>query len=152
MNPKKLDSIIDRAESLSSKSGKKLTSTRRQVLTAMLKSEKALSAYELAEQVKQEFDRSIPTMSVYRILDVLMEAKLVHKMSIVNKYIACSHITCDHKHMFARFLVCNKCHKVKELMTKGTTVKTLQGNIEESGFQLLNRQLELNCLCNECAV
>ncbi|MFK7825439.1 MAG: Fur family transcriptional regulator [Oligoflexales bacterium] len=151
MNSKKINSLIHRAEDISSKSGKKLTSTRKQVLIAMLKSNKALSAYELADQVKQEFDRSIPTMSVYRILDVLVDAKLVHKMSLVNKYIACSHISCEHKHMFARFLICKNCHKVKELMTRSSTVKTIKGNMEESGFELINNQVELNCLCTDCA-
>ena len=151
MNVDSIESIISKAEAMSNQHGKKLTPTRKQVLIAMLKSDKELSAYELADSVKKEFDRSIPTMSVYRILDVLMELKLVHKMSIVNKYVACSHITCDHKHSFARFLVCNNCHKVKEIMTNGSTVKILQGNIEELGFKLLNKQLELNCLCHECA-
>ena len=150
LNTKKINSLIHRAEDISTKSGNKLTATRKQVLIAMLKSNKALSAYELAEHVKQEFDRSIPTMSVYRILDVLVDAKLVHKMSLVNKYIACSHISCDHKHMFARFLICSNCHKVKELMTKGSTVKSIKGNMEETGFELVNNQLELNCLCSDC--
>lgn len=151
MNSKQINFLLVRAETLATKIGKKLTATRKQVLIAMLRSSKALSAYELTELVKQEFDRAIPTMSVYRILDVLVEAKLVHKMELVNKYIACSHISCDHKHMFARFLICNSCHKVKELMTRGSTLRTIRGNIEDSGFQLMNSQLELNCLCKECA-
>ena len=148
---KKMDAMMQKAEALSAKNGKRLTLTRKQVLITMLKSDHALSAYELADHIQKEFNRSIPAMSVYRILEVLTDAGLVHKMSSVNKYIGCSHICCDHKHMFAKFLICKNCLKVKELMTKTNAVKSIKGNIEESGFQLIDRQLELNCLCDECA-
>ncbi|MFK7822615.1 MAG: Fur family transcriptional regulator [Oligoflexales bacterium] len=151
MDSNKLENIMKKAKYFSSNKGMKLTPTRKQVLTTMLRSKKALSAYELAEQVKLEFHRSIPAMSVYRILDVLTDVKLVHKISSVNRYIACSHITCDHKHMFARFLICIRCYKVKELMTQWFTTSAIQENVEASGFQILNEQLELNCLCSECS-
>ena len=131
--------------------GGRLTATRRQVLSSILKSEKALSAYELADRVRTDFDRVIPPMSVYRILDVLIEAKLVHKVSLVNKYIVCSHFNCKHKHTMARFLVCKDCHRVNESMEQTAAVRKLEKNIEDSGFHLMNKQIEISCLCHKCA-
>lgn len=143
--------IMTRVKKASSEHGFKMTITRTQILATILKSKKALSAYEVADQVKLDFERSIPTMSVYRILKVLTDANLIHKISSVNRYVACSHIACDHQHQFARFLICSKCFKVKELMTQGDTVRGIHKDIEGSGFEVINDQVELNCVCSICA-
>lgn len=143
--------IISRAELTCKSHGSRLTEKRKRVLTGLLKSNKALSAYELTEVCKAEFDEALPVMSVYRILDFLESENLAHKLQLENKYIACSHISCDHEHEVPQFLICESCGNVSEIGLKKTLIKALKRSVEEAGYQLKNSALELRCLCDSCA-
>lgn len=123
---------------------------RKLVLSGLLGSDKALSAYELVELCKNEYDEVIPAMSVYRILDFLQEQHLVHKLNLANKYVACCHINCEHRHEVSQFLICGECQRVKEISLGKFTEKDLRKRVESEGFQLVSPQLEINCVCDEC--
>ena len=146
----RVKNIIEHAEQHCKAHGARLTNKRKQVLSGLLKSKKALSAYELADYCKTEFGETIPAMSVYRILDFLQDERLVHKLSLANKYVACSHITCDHDHGVPQFLICGQCQKVEEIAISKSTMRELKRNIAEAGFHLVSQQLELDCLCGDC--
>ena len=143
--------ILDHAEQQCKSQGARLTEKRKKVLSGLLNTEKALSAYELVEYCKETYGDSLPAMSVYRILDFLEEQRLVHKLNLANKYIACAHITCDHSHAVPQFLICGNCQKVKEISISKATIASLQDNVEMAGFHLVTPQIEMNCLCDECA-
>ena len=145
-----LETIIAHAERQCASHGARLTDKRKQVLSGLLSANKALSAYELIEVCKAQYDMSIPAMSVYRILDFLQQEQLVHKLNLANKYIACSHIRCEHSHAVPQFLICNQCQKVQEITINQAVVQDLQQNVEQAGFVLQSPQLEMNCLCNDC--
>lgn len=147
----KVQKIINYAEHSCKNHGTKLTNRRKQILTVMLHAEKAMSAYELVDYFKEEFGETLPPMSVYRILDFLQEEKLVHKLNLANKYIACAHITCDHDHGVPQFLICNNCQRVREIRIDKLIINSLKQNIEKAGYFLLSSQLEMNCLCNDCS-
>ncbi|WP_250656949.1 Fur family transcriptional regulator [Alkalimarinus coralli] len=146
-----VDAIINHAEQYCKKHGSRLTTKRKQVLASLVQSEKALSAYDLIDLFNQEFGEKIPAMSVYRILEFLEDENLVHKLNLAKKYVACSHITCDHDHGVPQFLICSGCNHVKEISINTYTIAELQKNVENAGFQLVSPQLEMNCICNECA-
>ena len=145
-----VQTIIEHAEQYCKNKGTRLTEKRKHVLYGLLKSKKALSAYELADYCKDKFGETIPAMSVYRILDFLQNEHLVHKLNLANKYVACAHITCDHDHGVPQFLICGQCQKVKEISISKSTVTKLKGNVEKAGFHLVSPQIEMNCLCEEC--
>ena len=146
----KVQNIIDHAENTCKAHGVKLTGKRKQVLAGLLQSDRAMSAYELVDFCKEEYGENFQAMSVYRILDFLQSEQLVHKLSLANKYIACSHITCDHGHGVSQFLICGNCQRVKEIHVKQSTIDTLKRNVEDAGFHLESQQLEMNCLCRKC--
>lgn len=146
-----VEHIIDRAERQCRTHGSRLTSKRKQVLSALLKFEKALSAYELIDVYKTEYGETLPAMSMYRILDFLEERFLVHKLKLANKYVACAHINCDHDHVVSQFLICGKCQKVTEIGIGKAMMKELQMNVENAGFRLASPQLEMSCICMSCA-
>lgn len=150
MSLSKVQAAIKSAENSCKARGVNLTHKRKQVLSALLQSEKARSAYELVDYCKDEFGETLPPMSVYRILDFLQDEHLVHKLKLANKYIACSHITCDHDHGVVQFLICNKCQIVKEITINKAMINKLQRDVENAGFQLASPQLEINCLCHRC--
>ena len=145
----KLDATISRAEQQCKVHGTRLTDKRKQVLTGLLLSDKALSAYELVDLCKKEFGETIPAMTVYRILDFLEEENLAHKLKIANKYVACSHIPCDHKHQ-PQFLICTQCLKVEEISIDYAIIQALEKNVIQAGFQVVNTKFEMDCVCDEC--
>lgn len=145
-----LNCTLDYVEQLCNSQGVRLTEKRKQVLTILLKSKKSLSAYELTEYYKKEFGKAIPAMSVYRILYFLESKELVHKLNLANKYVACSHINCDHEHQISQFLICEQCQKVSEININKSTLLEFQKNIEKAGFLLVSPQLEINCICDGC--
>lgn len=146
-----IQKIMDSAEEHCKSRGSRLTEKRKHVLSGLLGSGKALSAYELMDYCRDEFGENIPAMSVYRILDFLQDENLVHKLNLANKYVACSHITCDHAHEVPQFLICNQCNEVREISISRSIVDALKKNVEDVEYELLSTQIELNCLCQSCA-
>ena len=143
--------ILEEAEAQCQRRGVRLTDKRKQIFSRLITSGKALSAYELVDYYHDEYGENIPAMSVYRILEFLESENLVHKLSSSKKYIACSHIDCDHAHQTPQFLICQKCSRVKEVAINPSFFDSLKKDIDTSGFQLLNTQIELNCICQSCA-
>ena len=145
-----LQTIINKAKQNCAEQGVKLTTKRENVLLTIIKAGEAVSPYEVADLYKQEFSQSIPAMSVYRILDFLVELSLVHKLSSTNKYIACSHISCSHSHALPQFLICENCQVVTEIGIKNAVIEELKASVEKTGFTLTTQQLELKGLCSKC--
>lgn len=131
-------------------SGARLTNKRKLILSSLLLSDKAMSAYELVDYLKNELDESIPAMSVYRILEFLQKEQFVHKLNLANKFVACSHIQCDHRHAIPQFLICCECQRVEEVNLGKITASELETNVAKAGFQLVSPQIEINCLCGDC--
>lgn len=145
-----IQTIIEHAERHCREHGVRFTNKRKRVLSGLVASQKAMSAYELVDYCKEEFGENMPAMSVYRILDVLEAEGLVHKLNLANKYVACSHITCDHAHEVPQFLICSQCQKVEEITLNMSTISELRANVEHAGFHMISPQLEMNCICKGC--
>lgn len=141
---------MEHAEQNCKNHGSRLTTKRKQVLSLLVQTSKALSAYDLIDLFTKENGEKIPAMSVYRILNFLEAEHLVHKLKLANKYIACSHITCQHEHGVPQFLICSVCNAVKEITVNKSTINELTDNVEKAGFKLVSPQLEINCICNNC--
>lgn len=144
------EAILEHAAAKIKQNGGQLTEKRKKILLCMTSSDKAMSAYEVADLYKEQYGENMSAMSVYRILDFLQEQKLVHRLQIANKYISCGHITCDHGHDPAQFLICSNCFKVKEVSIDNALVEELRRNVSDAGFVFASEQLEVNCLCEEC--
>ena len=145
-----IQQIIDRAQEVCLDNGLRLTKKRRQVLLALLASPKALSAYEIRDICKTDSGGLLPPMSIYRILEFLQEAGFVHRLNISNRYTACTHIACDHEHLFSQFLICVKCQVVTEINIPELTMRNMRDNAESAGFELESPQLEINGVCYIC--
>lgn len=89
-------------------------------------------------------------MSVYRILEFLEANSLAHRLNTTNKYIACSHITCEHFHQAPQFLICKSCFKVEEVSIPKPVVTKVAKVTEEAGFRMAGNQLEIECYCTDC--
>ena len=151
MNEQQLNRVIEKAEDLCAGSGGRLTDKRKGVLKLLLVSNTPLSAYEITDAYKKVAEKSMPAMSVYRILEFLEAQDLVHKLSSTNKYVACSHISCNHAHEIPQFLICGECQGTKEIAISKSIINELGDLVGKADYTLTNPQLELQCLCNNCS-
>lgn len=94
--------------------------------------------------------QNIHALSVYRILEFLESEHLAHKLKVLNKYVACSHIPCDHEHCIPQFLICSKREKISEQIIDPAMITDLQSNARQEGFTVITPQLEINCVCDDC--
>lgn len=151
MSENKQATILLKAEQICREGGAKLTPKRKNVLAILLNSDKPLSAYDIVDLYRETHKESLAPMSIYRMLDILSSLALVHKLSTENKYLACSHIACDHQHQVPQFLICKHCGKVAEKGIPANLIEALKDSIEQADFTLVNSQIELQCICRECA-
>ncbi|MBL6689276.1 MAG: transcriptional repressor [Pseudomonadales bacterium] len=145
------EEILQLAESHCKNRGTRLTEKRKQVLAGLLASQKALSAYELGDYCRDNLGFQLPAMSIYRILEFLEDEDLVHRLDLAKKYVACSHIACDHAHEQPQFLICKSCFRVQEISIDRSLMNTLNKAVKDVGFSLASRQLEFDCFCGECS-
>jgi Fur family zinc uptake transcriptional regulator len=126
-----------------------LTPKRQEVYSALVKAETSLSAYELIGVMKQNYQRQLTPVSIYRMLDFLEQQHLVRKLRSTGKYLAIKH---DATHpQLLQFLICRACGHVHELGVDPHVLKELKTCIDNCGYELKNRELELECLCDQCA-
>jgi len=145
-----IDTIIQHAELHCENNGSRLTNKRKLVLSSLIKSGKAISAYDLIDVCEQTFGEKIPPMSVYRILDFLENQDLVHKLNVANKYVACSNISCGHVHGVSLFLICSVCNQVEENSINQPITNQLKKTVIDAGFTLVKSHLEMRCICQSC--
>ncbi|MCE7913983.1 MAG: transcriptional repressor [Nitrosomonas sp. PRO4] len=148
--PDDIDRIIQKSYEACASAGVKLTDKRKNVLMVLLGSSTPLSAYEIVERYKTQFSETLPVMSIYRMLDFLIQEKLVHKLETASQYMSCAHIACEHQHETPQFLICDRCGSVKEIAIKKHIMTELERSIQSTGFTLAHQQLELHGVCKHC--
>jgi Fur family zinc uptake transcriptional regulator len=120
------DSLIqalEAAEAHCTGRGEKLTPVRRRVLELVLTAEGPVKAYDLLEALKPGPGSAKPP-TVYRALDFLMAAGLVHKIEALNAFVGCSHA---HDEGGAELFICSDCGNVEERHGAPAPVHTPEG-------------------------
>jgi Fur family transcriptional regulator, zinc uptake regulator len=138
-------SMIEKAEAICRARGGRLTPQRRAVLTKLLTASRPLTAYELLDLVRPE-DAAITPASIYRSLDFLVDAGLVHRLDSTRSFVACDHP--DHPHN-GQFLICRECGTVVEAEDK-RIARAAEDLGERHGFTLEHRSVELTGVCGAC--
>jgi len=137
---------LQSAETICLKKGIRLTSIRRRVLELVCGSHKAIGAYELLDLFCEDEPKAKP-VTIYRALDFLMDAGLVHKIESLNAFIGCLQAEKQHQSVI---LICNECKNAYEL--DATSVyQTLFSMSEEIKFSPQSLTIELHGLCYSCA-
>ena len=141
---------INNIDKICQQKGISLTQKRHNIFKVLLSSVTPLSAYDITDLYKSTFKTSMPTMSIYRILEFLTGSGLVHKLESTNQYVACSHLQCDHEHSNAQFLICNSCSEVEEVVLTKELHQQIENGAEQTGFKLEALQFELHGTCKTC--
>lgn len=134
------------AENACLKLGLRLTSIRREILKMVWSSHAPIKAYELLEQMQQQNPKTAPP-TVYRALEFLQKAGLVHRIESLNAYVGCGDPSEPH---LGQFLICQHCGAVAEINAKKIT-KTLNEQAEQLGFSAQQQLVEIMGTCPQCA-
>lgn len=140
-----IDSALATAETLCVQQGQRLTKIRRRALELIWESHRPLGAYQLLAKLAEEGFNSAPP-TVYRALDFLLAAGLIHKVESMNAYLGCAHADKAHK---GYFLICDDCHNVMEFDYQDIHT-ALIAKAAQQGFELRAETIELTGLCAKC--
>ncbi|MCH7822082.1 MAG: transcriptional repressor [Proteobacteria bacterium] len=133
------------AELLCRDSGLRFTALRRRVLALVWESHKPIGAYGILAGLRDDGRRAAPP-TVYRALEFLIEAGLVHRLDSLNAFIGCPDPGRMHT---GQFLICRDCRTVTELADSD-----IEGLVAEKakqlGFTAVRQILEIEGLCKRC--
>ena len=124
----------------------RLTPLRRRVFEIVWRQHHPIGAYEiLAEIAKDRLKAAPPT--VYRALEFLRDAGLVHRVDSLNAFMGCDRPLDAHA---GQFLVCERCRKVTEIDDPGLT-RELARHARELGYRLEDSAVEIKARCAQCS-
>lgn len=135
------------AENICTAAGARLTPLRKEVLELILNAAGPVGAYDLLAKLKGASERPAAPPTVYRTLDFLLEKGFIHRLTSINAYIPCCHPRAGHQ---AAFLICSKCHTVKEASAKGL-IEQLDQLSDSDGFKAHHSIIEISGLCQQCS-
>src|SRR3954449_11066602 len=114
------DSLAGAARSTMEASGEQWTAMRAAVFEALASFDRPASAYDIADKVSKDQGRRVAANSVYRILDLFVNANVARRVESANAYVANDHPACLHDCIF---LICDTCGQTKHIdddsVTKG---------------------------------
>jgi Fur family zinc uptake transcriptional regulator len=138
------DALAD-AEKFCQKRGLRLTRTRRRVLEIIWRGHEPVKAYDILDELNESGAKSAPP-TVYRALDFLLSACLIHRIDSLNAFVGCPVASGEHN---AQLLVCSRCETVTEIDDDA-----IKGVLEQSatrhGFRVAPQTVEIRGLCSHC--
>jgi Fur family transcriptional regulator, zinc uptake regulator len=128
------------------RAGEQWTDMRASIFAVLASFEKPASAYDIAEAVSKAQGRRVAANSVYRILDLFVNANLAMRVESANAYIANAHPDCLHDCIF---LVCDSCgqttHIDDDRLTGG-----VRDAARKAGFTPIRPVVEVRGKCPDC--
>ena len=124
----------------------KLTRNQSLVFETLEKAGQPLSAYTILDQLRGAGLRA--PLQVYRALEKLLEAGLVHRLESINAFVACAH---PHPHAHgSAFAICERCGRVDEFSDKMVAAR-LRDWSSEHGFRPSRTTIEIRGECATCS-
>jgi Fur family zinc uptake transcriptional regulator len=112
------------------------------ILGVLSAAARPLSAYDILAELRDSAIRA--PNQVYRALDKLARAGLVHRIEALNAFIACGH---EHGSRPA-FVICEDCGAVKEL--EDERLNQIARSVARMGFAVARVSLEIYGHCCKC--
>lgn len=140
-----ISDALTRAETLCAQQGLRLTAIRRRVLELIWDNHRPAKAYDLLHRIGQERGGAAPP-TVYRALDFLLEAGLIHKIESLNAFIGCDD---GHGASHPKFLICRTCERVAEIPSPDVDT-ALAREARRAGFVIDHETIEIGGICQAC--
>jgi Fur family zinc uptake transcriptional regulator len=128
------------------KASPSLAANHERVLHTLRQAAKPMTAYEILDALRPFGFSSPPT--VYRALNRLLEAGLVHRLESINAYVTCA--IKSHEHGATIFAICRDCGSVDEL-DESELVARLRVQAITHGFSPDETVVELRGQCAACS-
>ena len=145
----RLKSSIDRATEIFAEKNIRFTDLRRKVYEEIASTEASVGAYEVLDRLAKKGTRLAP-ISIYRALDALLEAGVVHRLESKNAYFACRRLHQPRNGRRPMFMSCEVCGVVSE--TDGQDIfDTIDKAVRATKFEPRVRFVEITGTCHECA-
>ena len=142
--------LLERAHDAFGAKGLKLTSLRLKVLEEIAASHDAMGAYDVLDRLARKTGERLAPISVYRALDALLEAGVVHRLESKNAYFACSRLHQPRTGRRPMFLSCETCGTVFE--TDGEDIfKSIDAASRSAKFEPRVKFVEVSGTCQACA-
>jgi Fur family transcriptional regulator, zinc uptake regulator len=141
-----ISAALENAERVCRQKGLRFTGIRRGVLELVWASHRPIGAYEILDRLNSRGRKAAPP-TVYRALEFLMEAELVHRLDSLNAFIGCPDPGSSHA---GQFLICRQCRSVAEL--DDDEISGLVGRkAAGQGFTAVRQMVEIEGLCPHCS-
>ncbi len=137
---------LGRARARCLEQGVKWTALREMVFRHVATNHKPVSAYDLIESLAKEGKRLAP-VSIYRILDVLQGAGLVHRLESRNAFFAC--MTEHAKAPQTLTFVCDDCERVTEVDAP-EAFRAIGDATKAGHFHARRTLIEVSGVCADC--
>ena len=146
-DPAEAQAFETEAVSKLKEAGLRVTSPRVRVIRALSRTNCALSAYEIHGLILDSGE-AVDVVSVYRILQALMETGLVHRIGVLDGYYACRTGASHGEDM--EHLVCRSCGCVQEMAVPRSSSKGLAEQVQSVGFRKEAVHVEVLGTCAHC--
>ena len=140
------DSLKKAAREQLTQEGEQWTEMRSAVFDALASFDKPASAYDIAEQVSKSQGRRVAANSVYRILDLFVNANLARRVESANAYVANQHPGCLHDCIF---LICDTCGQAVHIDDDSLT-RGVREAAKGAGFSEPRPVIEVHGTCGDC--
>lgn len=140
-----IDNALYKAQLICHDNNIKLTTIRKDILLIIWQAKNYIKAYDILKQY-QKIKPHITQVTVYRALDFLTKFQLIHKLQSTNSYIGC-HAPLSYHQCY--FIICNQCGIVTEFNDTEIEKSIIQ-HIKKQKTELININLELTGICQEC--
>jgi Fur family transcriptional regulator, zinc uptake regulator len=140
-----MERALRTAEKLCKERSLQLTAIRRRVLELIWARHAPIGAYDILAALKKG-EGALAPPTVYRALDFLLEAGLIHRIDTLNAFIGCESPEQQHT---GQLLVCRNCNRVTELDDPAIT-RLLAQKAKGAGFTSDQQSVEIKGLCADC--
>ena len=150
-NAKRLAQTVERAEAIFEEKSLRFTKLRQQVFEEIAAAHGSIGAYDILGRIAEKGTRLAP-ISVYRALDALIEAGVIHRLESRNAYFACRRLHSDDVVTGRRplFLSCEKCGAVAEVDSEGV-FDIVERVAKAANFKPRVKFVEVTGICPRCA-
>ena len=141
---------VDRAVTIFAEKNIRFTDLRRKVFEEIALTTASVGAYEVLDRLAKKGTRLAP-ISIYRALDALLEAGVVHRLESKNAYFACRRLHQPRTGRRPMFLSCEVCGTVHE--TDGQEIfDAIDTAARSTKFEPRVKFVEVSGTCHECAM
>lgn len=145
-----LDRAMRKASEAFEEHNLRFTKLRQQVFGEIAATHTSIGAYDILEQLADKGTRLAP-VSVYRAIEALMEAGVIHRLESKNAYFACRRLDHDfEKSGRPLVLACESCGAVAEVDSHDI-FETIDEIASDAKFKPRVRFVEVSGLCPQCA-